>query len=30
MKLTSPEFENQGRIPQRFTCEGQDISLPLE
>jgi Raf kinase inhibitor-like YbhB/YbcL family protein len=30
MKLTSTEFEDQSPIPQRFTCEGQDISPPLE
>jgi Raf kinase inhibitor-like YbhB/YbcL family protein len=30
MKLASTEFKDQGRIPQRFTCEGQDLSPPLE
>ena len=30
MKLTSTAFTDQGRIPERFTCEGQDISPPLE
>ncbi|MGH8886833.1 MAG: YbhB/YbcL family Raf kinase inhibitor-like protein [Egibacteraceae bacterium] len=29
MKLASPEFSDQGRIPQRFTCEGQDLSPPF-
>lgn len=30
MKLVSTEFKDQSRIPQRFTCEGEDISPPLE
>lgn len=29
MRLTSPEFEDGARIPQRFTCEGDDVSPPL-
>ena len=29
MKLTSPEFNNNGFIPQKFTCEGEDINPPL-
>jgi len=29
MKLTSPEFGNNGFIPQKFTCEGEDINPPL-
>jgi len=29
MKLTSPEFANNGFIPQKFTCEGEDINPPL-
>jgi Raf kinase inhibitor-like YbhB/YbcL family protein len=29
MKLTSPNFENQGDIPQQFTCDGKDISPAL-
>lgn len=27
--LTSPAFADGGRIPERFTCEGQDLSPPL-
>jgi Raf kinase inhibitor-like YbhB/YbcL family protein len=30
MKLTSAVFTHGGEIPTRFTCEGQDISPPLE
>lgn len=29
MKLTSPSFENQGDIPKKHTCDGQDISPAL-
>ncbi len=29
MKLTSPEFENKGSIPSKFTCEGEDVSPEL-
>ena len=29
MELTSPSFENQGDIPKKFTCDGQDISPAL-
>jgi Raf kinase inhibitor-like YbhB/YbcL family protein len=28
--LTSPAFVNHGAIPKRFTCEGADISPPLQ
>lgn len=28
--LTSPSFTHKGEIPTRFTCEGEDISPPLE
>jgi Raf kinase inhibitor-like YbhB/YbcL family protein len=28
--LTSPEFEYGEPIPRRFTCEGDDLSPPLE
>jgi Raf kinase inhibitor-like YbhB/YbcL family protein len=26
MKLTSPEFKNNGFIPKKFTCQGEDIN----
>jgi Raf kinase inhibitor-like YbhB/YbcL family protein len=29
MKVTSPGFENQGAIPRKFTCDGEDISPAL-
>ena len=29
MKITSSAFTHQGKIPQQFTCEGQDISPDL-
>lgn len=29
MKVTSPDFENQGAIPKKFTCDGEDISPAL-
>lgn len=29
MKLTSPEFGNNGSIPSKFTCEGEDVSPEL-
>ena len=29
MKLTSPAFENNGKIPSIYTCEGKDINPPL-
>lgn len=29
MKLTSPDFENQGDIPKRHTCDGEDLSPAL-
>src|SRR5262245_31006044 len=28
--LTSSAFSHQGSVPQRYTCEGDDISPPLE
>jgi Raf kinase inhibitor-like YbhB/YbcL family protein len=28
--LSSPAFSHQGEIPARFTCEGQDLSPPLQ
>jgi len=30
MLLRSPAFTHQGRIPTRFTCDGEDVSPPLE
>lgn len=30
MDLTSPDFANQGRIPARFTCEGDNVSPSFE
>jgi Raf kinase inhibitor-like YbhB/YbcL family protein len=30
MKLTSPAFEHLAEIPPRFTCEGENVSPPLE
>ena len=29
MKVFSSAFENEGKIPSEFTCDGQDISPPL-
>jgi Raf kinase inhibitor-like YbhB/YbcL family protein len=29
LELSSPAFANQGPIPTRYTCEGQDLSPPL-
>mgnify|MGYP001827221761 CR=1 FL=1 len=29
MKLTSPAFAHQAMIPQKYTCQGEDISPPL-
>lgn len=29
LTLTSPDFEPQGEIPSRFTCEGEDVSPAL-
>jgi Raf kinase inhibitor-like YbhB/YbcL family protein len=30
MKLNSPAFENNGMIPSKYTCQGSDVSPPLE
>jgi len=30
MVLRSPAFEAGGEIPSRYTCEGEDVSPPLE
>jgi len=29
MKIFSPDFENNERIPERFTCDGKDLSPHL-
>lgn len=29
MKISSPAFENEGKIPRQYTCEGENISPPL-
>jgi len=29
MKITSPEFQHNGFIPSKFTCEGQDVNPAL-
>lgn len=29
MQLTSTAFEHEGQIPQRYTCEGDNVSPPL-
>ncbi len=30
MELKSPEFENEGMIPSKFTCDGANVSPALE
>lgn len=30
MKLSSPAFENNGNIPAKYTCDGENISPPLK
>ncbi|RJR39509.1 MAG: YbhB/YbcL family Raf kinase inhibitor-like protein [Desulfobacteraceae bacterium] len=29
MRLTSPQFQDKGEIPRKFTCEGEDVSPAL-
>jgi hypothetical protein len=29
MTLSSPAFAHNGEIPRRYTCQGEDISVPL-
>lgn len=29
MQITSPAFQNSGKIPAKYTCDGGDISPPL-
>jgi Raf kinase inhibitor-like YbhB/YbcL family protein len=30
MRLTSPAFEHEGKIPSKYTCQGHNINPPLE
>lgn len=30
MRITSPAFSHNGSMPARFTCQGDDLSPPLE
>lgn len=30
LELTSPAFDDGGSVPERFTCDGADVSPPLE
>jgi hypothetical protein len=30
MELTSSEFKHNGKIPAKYTCDGEDINPPLE
>lgn len=30
MKISSPAFENNSKIPSKYTCDGEDINPPLE
>jgi Raf kinase inhibitor-like YbhB/YbcL family protein len=30
LKVTSPAFQDEGMIPRTYTCDGEDISPPLE
>lgn len=30
MKIASPVFENNGNIPEKYTCDGEEINPPLE
>jgi len=30
IKITSPAFENEGMIPAKYTCDGEDLSPPLQ
>jgi Raf kinase inhibitor-like YbhB/YbcL family protein len=29
LSLSSPAFENMGRIPREYTCDGRDVNPPL-
>ncbi len=30
MEFTSPAFENNGKIPQKYTCDGEGVNPPLK
>jgi Raf kinase inhibitor-like YbhB/YbcL family protein len=30
LSITSPAFENNGFIPMRYTCDGEDVNPPLK
>jgi Raf kinase inhibitor-like YbhB/YbcL family protein len=30
LKISSPAFAHNGEIPRRYTCQGEDVSVPLE
>ena len=30
MQISSPNFKNNGEIPQKFTCQGQDVSPEIK
>ena len=30
MKLISPAFEHEGKIPSKYTCDGENINFPLK
>jgi Raf kinase inhibitor-like YbhB/YbcL family protein len=30
LKISSPVFENNGKIPQKYTCDGKDVNPPLK
>jgi len=30
MKVSSPAFKNEDFIPEKYTCDGMDVSPPLE
>jgi Raf kinase inhibitor-like YbhB/YbcL family protein len=30
MRLTSPVFKHDGEIPSKYTCDGDDVSPPIE
>ncbi len=30
MKISSPQFENNGYIPEKYSCDGRNINPPLK